>query len=115
MRRPVDHMHQARFRHTDSHSLRITQQVTSGRWSGTHLSLKTNDGIIDVHLGPTQFLADQGLTVTAGQKIEVTGSKIKYQNTDALIARTVKLGEKTFELRDEQGYPKWSRNRSNWR
>jgi hypothetical protein len=91
----------------------VTQQATSGRWSGTHLSLKTDDGIIDVHLGPTQFLTDQGLTVTAGQKIEVTGSKIKYENTDALIARTVKVGEKTFELRDEQGYPKWSRNRRN--
>jgi len=91
----------------------VTQQTTSGRWSGTHLSLKTDDGIIDVHLGPTRFLKDQGLTVTAGQKIEVTGSKIKYQNTDALIARTVKVGEKTFELRDEQGYPKWSRNQWN--
>jgi hypothetical protein len=93
----------------------ISQQNISSGWSGTHVSLKTTeDGLIDVHLGPTPFLAEQGLTVTAGQKIEVTGSKIKYQNTDALIARTVKVGEKTFELRDEQGYPKWSRSRWSW-
>lgn len=76
--------------------------------------LKTENGPLDVHLRPTSFMAEQKLKISEGEKVEVTGSKIRHQNADALIARNVKTGEKVVQLRDEQGYPKWSRNRWSW-
>ncbi len=90
---------------------KVTQQTGPRGWNGTHLSLKTQDGVVDVHLGPASFISQQGFQFTEGDQIEVTGSKITYQNATAIIAREVKKGGKVLTLRDEQGYPKWSRGR----
>ena len=81
--------------------------------TGTHLLVKTDDHMLDVHLGPTDFLAAQQMSFAKGDQIEVTGSKVKFGDGEAIIAREVKKGDKTFTLRDAQGVPKWSRGR--WR
>ena len=89
------------------------QQYTRGHgWRGTHLTLNTGKETLDVHLGPESFLADKQFTVAKGDRIEVTGSKVKFGDADALIAREVKKGDKTLVLRDAAGIPQWSRG---WR
>lgn len=77
--------------------------------SGTHLSLKADGGVFDVHVGPSWFLAEKGFTFAKGDQIEVTGSKVKYESADALIAREIKKGDKLLVLRDAKGFPVWSR------
>ncbi len=85
------------------------QQITGRRgWGGTHLTLKTEAGAFDVHLGPTAFLKQEGFSFEKGDEVEVTGSKVDYQKGEAIIAREVKKGDKTLTLRDEKGYPVWS-------
>lgn len=79
--------------------------------SGTHLIVKSDGQTLDVHLGPTDFLAAQQMTFAKGDLIEVTGSKVKFGDAEAIIAREVKKGDKTLTLRDAQGVPKWSRGR----
>jgi hypothetical protein len=37
------------------------------------------------------------------QDIDVTGSKVKYNNTDAVMAGEIKKGDKTLTLWDEKG------------
>jgi DNA/RNA endonuclease YhcR with UshA esterase domain len=54
------------------------------------------------HLGPTNFLTQKGFTFAKGEQIEVTGSSVKYNGTDAVIAREVKKGDKTLTLRDKK-------------
>ncbi len=86
------------------------QQISrNGGWGGTHLTLKTKDETLDVHLGPSAFVADQGFTFAKGDQLEVTGSKTAYAGKGALVARTVKKGDKTLTLRDSSGIPLWSR------
>jgi hypothetical protein len=41
----------------------------------------------------------------------VTGSKVKYDGGDALVAREIKKGDKVLTLRDEKGNPAWSMGR----
>jgi len=83
--------------------------ISRGRgWGGTHLDLKTESGTFDVHLGPSGFLKKQNFKFAKGDQIEVTGSKVKYQGHDAIIAREVKIGAKVLTLRDAQGIPEWS-------
>lgn len=95
---------------TVSGIVREVKQVTGSRgWGGTHLTLDTDAGAIDVHLGPSTFLADKEFTFAKGDQIEVIGSKIKYQDADALIAREVKKAGKVLTLRDARGFPVWSR------
>jgi hypothetical protein len=84
-------------------------QVTRGRgWGGTHLTLKTAGGTLDVHLGPSRFLQANKFEVSKGDHIKVLGSKVQYQGHDALIAREVTKGDQKLTLRDAQGIPKWS-------
>lgn len=87
------------------------KEVTSPMgWAGEHLTLKTENETLDVHLGPASFLAEKKFSLAKGDQIEVTGSKIKYEGTDALLAREVKKGDQTLTLRNAQGIPQWSRS-----
>ena len=90
-------------------SIEAVQQLTGPRgWAGTHLSLKTDTGTIDVHVGPSWFLTQNKIVLAKGDPIEVTGSKVKFGASDALIARELKKDGKTITLRNAQGVPAWS-------
>jgi hypothetical protein len=77
-------------------------------WNGTHLTLKTEDKSIDVHLGPAAFLKEKGFSFTKGDQIEVTGAKSQFGGSEAMIAREVKKDGKTLVLRNAQGIPEWA-------
>ena len=79
--------------------------------TGTHLVVKSEAGTHEVHLGPTSFLAEKNLTFAKGDPIEVTGSMVKFEGAEAVIAREVKVGDKTMALRNAQGIPLWSKGR----
>lgn len=81
-------------------------------WNGTHLTLKTGDKAVDVHLGPSAYLKEKGFNLAKGDQIEVIGAKTDFQGSEAIIAREVKKGTETLVLRDTRGIPKWSRG---WR
>jgi DNA/RNA endonuclease YhcR with UshA esterase domain len=83
----------------------------SGGATGRHLTLKTEDETFDVRLGPTDYWKKNGFELAEGDSIEVTGSKVKMNNKDVLIAREVKKGDKTVTLRNAEGVPAWSRGR----
>lgn len=76
--------------------------------SGTHLSLKTKDETIHVHLGPSAFVSRQGIAVVKGNEVTVTGSRVKGEGFEAILARTVKKGDQVMTLRGETGMPRWS-------
>ncbi|MDI6852119.1 MAG: hypothetical protein QME75_00745 [Deltaproteobacteria bacterium] len=46
--------------------------------------------------------------MAAGDRLEVTGSRITYQGNPAIIASEVKKGDKALKLRDAQGIPAWA-------
>jgi DNA/RNA endonuclease YhcR with UshA esterase domain len=82
-------------------------------WNGTHLVVSFGAETLDVHVGPSNYLAQQGFSFAPGEQIQVTGSRIKFEGSDALIAREIKKGEQVLKLRNSQGIPAWSRSR--WR
>jgi hypothetical protein len=81
-------------------------------WHGTHLTLKSADKTLDVHLGPESFLKAKGFSFAKGDQVEVTGSKVSAKGGEAIVAREVKKGGETLVLRDAQGIPQWSRRGS---
>lgn len=88
------------------------KQVTGKRgWNGTHLMVKTETGPLDVHVGPAAYVTSQQFSFAKGDQIEVTGSKVKLQDADVLLAREIKKDGKTLVLRDAQGFPKWAGGR----
>jgi hypothetical protein len=83
--------------------------------SGMHLivrpeSAKSNAETTDVYLGPDDYLKDFGCHFAKGDKIQVKGSKVKFNGGPAVLAREVRLEATTLYLRDEQGVPYWSKS-----
>jgi DNA/RNA endonuclease YhcR with UshA esterase domain len=92
----------------------VQEGISAGRMrsrGGLHLLLKTDTESYTVLVGPAQFVKDKGFTFAKDDAIEVTGSKVKFNDKDAIIAREIKKADKTLTLRDEKGVPAWSMGR----
>lgn len=75
-----------------------------------HLTLKSGAETLDVYLCPRAFLEDMGSTIAKGDEVSLTGSKVKQDGADMILAREVVKGNDTLVLRDDKGKPVW-----NWR
>jgi len=74
---------------------------------GTHLMLKTDAGILQVHVAPRRFLQGNGMSFSKGDQIAVVGSTVTFEGHDAMIARKISRGDQTFALRQPDGTPLW--------
>lgn len=75
---------------------------------GIHISLKTDSGVLPVHLGPAWYLENQDVKIAAGDKIEVIGSRVAIDGDTAIIAASVTKGDQKLTLRDDRGFPAWA-------
>lgn len=89
-------------------------RISYGRhgYYGVHLMLKTADGELSVHLGPSWYVERQPLKIATHDVLEVTGSRVTYQGKPALIAAEVKKGSESMRLRTAEGLPMWRRGRA---
>ena len=74
---------------------------------GTHVMLKSDVGILEVHVAPRRFLQGNGVSFSNGEQIEVVGSMVIYEGHDAMIARKITRGDQTFAFRQANGRPLW--------
>jgi len=74
---------------------------------GTHISIKTDSGELEVHLAPTKFLKDYDILLRKGADVVITGNKLEFDGKPAMVARLVKMGNNTFAFRDDTGRPNW--------
>jgi hypothetical protein len=77
-------------------------------FAGTHLLVKTEEGELEVMLGPAEFVEKQDFAMKAGDKIEITGVKTKMAGEPAFLAREIKKGDAVLTLREKNGRPKWA-------
>jgi len=82
------------------------ESVGTHERGGIHIILSTAAGNISVHLGP-DFYVNQRITLSKGDVVTVTGSRVKYNGADAIIAKSVEKNGKTVELRHDDGTPYW--------
>ena len=78
---------------------------------GTHLVVKTETEKLDVHMGPTVYLAEKQIAIATGDAVEILGSRVTIDEEPVLIAREIKKGDQTWALRDASGRPLWSGGR----
>ena len=74
---------------------------------GLHLSVKSDSGAFDVYLAPMEYLKDFGVTFAKGDRVQVAGSKVKFQGAEVILAREVRRDQDMIYLRDSQGKPFW--------
>jgi hypothetical protein len=73
---------------------------------GVHMTVKTKSETVPVHLGPVWYL-NQQQELNKGDNVTVTGSRITYDGSPALIAAKVIRNQMTLRLRDQNGFPVW--------
>lgn len=62
---------------------------------------------VQIFLCPKKFLDDIGVTFKTDDTIEITGSKVKQDGADLILAREVVKGGETVTLRFQDGRPAW--------
>ena len=76
-----------------------------------YLSTKTgpdkDKDVVQIFLCPKKFLDDMGVTFKAEDSIEVTGSKVKQDGSDLILAREVVKDGETLTFRFQDGKPAW--------
>ncbi|HVO64216.1 MAG TPA: hypothetical protein VMT53_25065 [Terriglobales bacterium] len=81
---------------------KFTCPVSEGEM-GEHLVLKTDNGIIQVHLAPGRILRSQNISFAPGDQISVVGSKFRFHGNNDVIAREITRGNENFVFRDRDG------------
>lgn len=71
--------------------------------NGSHLTLATSVGAIDVSLGPWAMLGPKHLTVNAGDQVSITGVLTTMNQKQVLFARSVNVGGRIYSIRNEHG------------
>lgn len=66
---------------------------------------RTTQGDYTVEAGPEWYLNSQGITLLAGEKIEVHGSLIELGNQKIILADRLKQGNSEIKLRTKDGSP----------
>lgn len=74
---------------------------------GSHLMVKIDDKIYEVHVAPVKFVKSYEVEFQKGDTLEITGVKTTFQGVDAVLPREIKRGNDDFLFRDEKGKPIW--------
>ncbi|HWB20048.1 MAG TPA: PRC-barrel domain-containing protein [Phycisphaerales bacterium] len=103
---------------SDAKPRTITGKVTAIRENATTargasccaIDIQTDKGEKHtVYLAPIAYLNDHGLVPREGDPVTVSTVKAMDSNGQAVgVARTIKVNDKSAELRDEHGQPDWS-------
>jgi sporulation protein YlmC with PRC-barrel domain len=77
------------------------------------LDVKTASGEERVHVGPDDYLKQQGIEIKKGDTVEVTGSRITHDGENLFLASNIILKEngKVLILRQKDGTPKWNQGK----
>jgi len=73
----------------------------------TELIIKSGDDKLHIYLCPKPFQDEMGISFTKGDEIAVTGSKVKQEELDVILARQLVKGTDTLMFRDDKGNPVW--------
>ena len=93
---------------TISGTILDVQQYQRGRVPGVHLVLKVESGTVDVRLGPSTYISNEGFVFAKGDTVQILGAKTRNGAQAAIIAREVTKDGKKLILRDTTGRPLWA-------
>jgi hypothetical protein len=79
-------------------------------YKDTHIILTTVQGDMEVHVGPSSFLAKRGFEVKPGEELLVIGCKTLFEDKPVLVAREIRKGDHKLTLRGMRGNPVWPKN-----
>jgi hypothetical protein len=85
--------------------LSVLAKPSPGMIMGSHLLLSTLFGPVDASLGRFGLQGKGALSVAPGQQVEVTGVMKTLKDKQVFLARSVKVGDQVYTMRNEYGIP----------
>jgi hypothetical protein len=85
----------------------INVLAVGSRKDFTELVLKSGEDKLHIYVCPKPFQDEMGIIFTKGDEIAVTGSKVKQDAADIILAREMVKGTDTLMFRDDKGKPVW--------
>jgi hypothetical protein len=76
--------------------------------TGTHLMLKTGNGIVEIQVAPPDFLKFMDISFAKGEEIQVVGSQVTVNGNPLVLARTITRNNNDVAVRDSKGTPAWT-------
>lgn len=71
------------------------------------LVLRDESETVVVYVCPKPFEEEMGITFAKGDQISFTGSKVKGEDSEVILAREIVKGTDTWTFRDAKGSPVW--------
>jgi hypothetical protein len=78
-----------------------------GKKDMVELIVKSGDDKVSVYVCPKAFQEEMGISFSKGDEIALTGSKVKLEAGDVILARELVKGTDTLMFRDDKGNPVW--------
>ncbi|MGB9103335.1 MAG: hypothetical protein WCC59_01140 [Terriglobales bacterium] len=75
---------------------------------GIYLMVKSGADTLEVRLCPNSFLKEFEVAFKKGDQLTITGSKVKVDEKDVILAREIEFGNNKIVLRDKEGVPVWT-------
>jgi hypothetical protein len=85
----------------------INVLTVGSRKDFTELVLKSGDDKLHIYVCPKPFQDEMGISFIKGDELAITGSKIKQETSEIILAREMVKGTDTLMFRDDKGKPVW--------
>ena len=85
----------------------INVLTVGSRKDFTELIIKSGNDKVHIYVCPKPFQEEIGVSFAKGDEIAVTGSKVKQETLDVILAREMVKGTDTLMFRDDKGKPVW--------
>jgi len=98
-------------RQTETKTKGVVEEINvltvGSRKDFTELVLKSGDDKLHIYVCPKPFQDEMGITFIKGDELAITGSKIKQDSSEIILAREMVKGTDTLMFRDDKGKPVW--------
>ena len=85
----------------------IKMLAFGSRTDFVELIIKSGDDKLPVYVCPKAFEDEMGITFAKGDELSLTGSKVKQEAADVILARELVKGTDTLMFRDDKGKAVW--------
>lgn len=84
----------------------VPQKSSSGLTQDSFLVLHTKSGMVNGRLTPFTLNGKGSISITPGEQVTATGVMMIYQNKQVFVIRTLEVGGRVYQLRNERGFPR---------
>jgi hypothetical protein len=89
----------------------VREKSSPAALKGIHIVLDVDERRYQIYLCPSSFLKFFDITLQRGDSLVITGSRVKVEGADFVLARQMRKRNDVLELRDSKGNPYWEDER----